>query len=296
MSGPKDITIGDRFAQGDLCDLYFGATNDLKPSTHEIKTALERVFEDDEDVRVVVKTARFINDNDLVANEAHILTHLYPSGAKEEKFYRYLPRLLHSYVREDGRRTNVIPYFPDFVSFADILRVYPDGIDYRDLAWMFKRLLACIGFAHTKGVVHGAVLPPHVLVHPTGHGAKIIDWSYAVVKEDRNSIKAVCTDWRTYYPPEVFQRQLPTAATDVYMAAQCAVALLGGDVKVWQTPGAVPVELCEFLAPCLKERPSERPQDAWALHEAFDRLLLKLVGKPAYRPFTMPEGTSSNAT
>lgn len=32
----------------------------------------------------------------------------------------------------------------------------------------------------------------------------------------------------------------------------------------------------------------ERPQEAWALHDEFDAILRKLVGRPKYRPLSMP--------
>ena len=41
---------------------------------------------------------------------------------------------------------------------------YPDGVDPRDVAWMWRRLLVALGLAHRAGVVHGAVLPEHVLI------------------------------------------------------------------------------------------------------------------------------------
>jgi hypothetical protein len=43
---------------------------------------------------------------------------------------------------------------------------FPDGLDPRDAAWMRRRLLACLGWAHRARLVHGAVFPEHVLIHP----------------------------------------------------------------------------------------------------------------------------------
>lgn len=281
--------MGERFAQGDLCDLFHCTLSGPPPSKEDHakgKTYWERLVEDDgpRELRGVVKVSRQIGDNDLVENEARILGHLYPESAKEEKFYRYLPKLLGS-TSEGSHQVNVLTAFEGAISFADILKAYPAGIDYQDLAWMLKRLFAGLGFAHTQGVIHGAILPPHVLVHPTGHGAKLIDWSYAVTAEDKCSLKAYPADWRAYYPPEVFLKRLPTTATDIYMAAKCFLALLGGNVETNVLPDAVPAEVKAFLAECLRETPSARPQDAWELHDRFDEILQKLVGKPHYRAF-----------
>ena len=37
------------------------------------------------------------------------------------------------------------------------------------MAWVWRRLLTIVGFAHANHVVHGAVLPPHVVIEPKEH-------------------------------------------------------------------------------------------------------------------------------
>ena len=234
-----------------------------------------------------LKLARRPSDNDLLENEAKILRHLVPANAPDEKFYRYLPRVLHE-VKHDERAGNVLPYFEGHLSLAEILKAYPAGIDFRDMVWMYKRMLVGIGFAHTQGVVHGAVLPPHILVHPTDHGAKIVDWSCAVT-DPKDHIKVIFSDYEDFYPPEILRKQPVAPTADIFMAAKCAVALLGGDVKTNRLPDTIPAEIRDFFAPCFHEIPHHRPRDAWDLHEIFDKLLLQVVGKPTYRPFTLPE-------
>jgi serine/threonine protein kinase len=291
--GTAEVVVGKQFAQGDLCDVHhctYSKPEDEPDDASKGKDRWEVIMGGDsgpKDLQGALKVVRGVGDNDLASNEARVLGHLYPPEAKDEKFYRYLPRLLGA-VEHEGRQTNVFTFLEDYVSMAAVLEAYPNGIDYRDLAWMFKRLLVAIGFAHSRGVVHGAVLPPHVMIHPTGHGAKLIDWSYAVKSEDKTSIRAYPAPWRAYYAPEVFAKQLPTAATDIYMAAKCCVALLGGSLSNNELPASVPDEVQSLLAECLVEAPSQRPQDAWDLHERFDGLLRKLVGKPKYRPFQLP--------
>jgi serine/threonine protein kinase len=173
-----------------------------------------------------------------------------------------------------------------FLTLAEILKAYPSGIDFRDMVWMFKRTLVGIGFAHKNGVVHGAILPTHVLVHPTDHGAKLIDWSFAVEAGDH--IHGISGGYRDYYPSEVFDKEKALPATDIYMAAKCCVALLGGNVATNEMPATVPAEVQAFLQRCLVKNASRRPQDAWDLHVEFDTLLKEVVGKPSYRKFEMP--------
>ena len=117
--------------------------------------------------------------------ESKMIKKLRPEG-KVDKFYRYLPRLIDSFgLRGSGgpRRVNVMPYYKGHYSMEEVMRVYPEGVDFRDMVWMFKRTLAAIGFVHRQGIVHGALIPPHILVHPIRHGAKLVDWCYAVEKD-----------------------------------------------------------------------------------------------------------------
>lgn len=239
---------------------------------------------------VAVKVARDEGNDDIFNHEAEVLRVLYPEGTPDEKFYRLLPRLIFT-ARHDGRPVHVFPWHEGYITFEAILRAYPSGIDFRDVVWMFKRLLMAIGFAHEKReIVHGAILPPHVMVHPVEHGAKIVDWSYAVLEvgAKRNRVRAMSERYRAFYAPEILNRQSPTAATDIFMAGKCAIALLGGDVRTNDLPATVPVEIASFFRSCVEEQPSRRPQNAWDLHVTFDKLLERLVGKPSYRLFVMP--------
>lgn len=279
---PIEAVLGKLAYDGDLCDLYSAE-------------------------RFVFKITRSISDNDLIEHEAMILRQLYPENQADEKFFRYLPKLRATFkVTKTLRHVNVFDHFEGYLSFEEILRAYPMGIDFRDVVWMYKRLLAGIGFPHTQRIVHGAILPSHVLVHPTGHGAKIIDWSYSVdlskpvpkpnmwdrIAEEEpvqhHYVKAISKLYEAYYAPEILKKEAPTPAADLYMAAKCALALLGGDVKTNKMPDAVPSPVQEFFGYSLVEDPKRRAQDAWRLHEDFDKLLLRVVGEPQYRPFTMP--------
>lgn len=269
----REYVVKERLCQGDIADLY------LCSFEHD-KVIQEAVF----------KVAMSPADNDLLENEAKVLGGLYPAKQPDEKFYRYLPKMLDTFTlrspKATNRRVNILHHAKGYVSLAEVLGAYPNGLDYRDIVWMFKRTLAAIGFAHSQGVIHGALIPPHVLVHPTGHGAKVVDWCYAVTPGQK--VKALSKPWRGYYAPEILGKDSATAATDIYMAAKCAVTLLGGRVETNELPPSVPRPLQGFLTSCLFAAPSKRPEDAWVLHEELDELLLRIIGKPKYRVLVMP--------
>jgi serine/threonine protein kinase len=256
----RSYYVGDLLVRGDLCDLY--AT-------------------DFDGTKAVLKIARSGADSDLVEREAETLRGIWPNGEPEEKFYRYLPRILDSFIvrGDDGheRRANVMPRFDSHVSLAELLEMYPSGLDFRDVVWMTKRLLVALGFVHRQGIVHGAVLPPHVLVQPIDHGARLVDWCYAA--PDGTNVRAMGAAFRDLVAPEIPKKQPASPATDIYMAAKCALRLLG-------TTDA-PREIRQFFATCTVASPARRPDDAWKLHEEFDALLLRLVGKPTYRPLEL---------
>lgn len=295
MDNPTDITTesGQKFTvteqlfEGDITDLYACdyEVDEVVKAVKKAPTIWDRLRDDDDiDPGLgIVKIARNTLDNDLVQHEVEILRYLWPAGQTEEKFYRYLPHCLVS-GEYDSRAYNVFPRFDGYISMADILRAYPEGIDFRDMVWMFKRTLAGLGFVHRKEVVHGAIIPPHILVHPTDHGAKIVDWCYAV-QYAKHPVKAMVPEWEAYYAEAIPNKRGATPGTDIEMITRCAVGLIGGDPKTGKIPDTVPREIIAFFRRLL----DDQPENAWTVHEAFDKLLEKVVGKRKYRPFAMPD-------
>ena len=300
----RKYIVGGRIGTGDLCDVYSATFT-----------------EDGKDIPVAFKVAQSFEDNDLVEHEAKILKHLYPDDKADEKFYRYLCRLVDSFLmRGDSKRTrrvNVLHRLDEYHSVEDVHSRYP-VLDFRDAVWIFKRVLVGIGFVHKQRVVHGAVLPPHIMISPLNHGAKLIDWSYAVDLRETDPkatdvvgaadpvnawsrlmhkkpaadgpgpgcVKAISGPWRDFYAPEILEKRPVTPATDIYMAAKCMVYLVGGDPKTNVMPDTVPAPLRSFLASLLVANQARRPDNAWQdVHDELDGLLRRLVGPPSFRDF-----------
>ena len=117
------------------------------------------------------------------------------------------------------------------------------------------RLLVAIGFAHRAGVIHAAVVPDHVLIHPAEHGLVLIDWCYAITEPDE-PVAAVPARYADWYPPEVRRRQPPGQDLDLWLAARCLTDLMGDQAPL----------LAGCLRPgCLLPSPQARPRDAWRL-------------------------------
>lgn len=229
----------------------------------------------------LLKLPRNPADNDLMEREAAALEQLRARG--DQRYLPYVPRLLevqrHRDPRSGARRhANALERLRGFHSLAEVHRAFPDGVDPRDAAWMWRRLLVAIGFAHRVGLVHGAVLPDHVMIHPAEHGLTLLDWCYSV-SDHTDHVPAIVERYRHWYPPEVVERRAPGPHTDIYLATQCMTQLMGA---------RAPKPLSSFAHGCALPNPKRRPQDAWLLLGELDELLERLYGARRFRPFAIP--------
>jgi hypothetical protein len=126
----------------------------------------------------------------------------------DTRYAPYLPRLVDT-ARFDTapgggprRRANVLGRLDGFVSLGQVRAAYPGGVDVRDAAWMWRRLLVVLGHAHRAGAAHGAVLPEHVLIHPGDHGLVLADWCGST--RARSGRSSVTTCRRRCAAPAVF--------------------------------------------------------------------------------------------
>ncbi|MFC5187937.1 molecular chaperone DnaJ [Actinomadura harenae] len=266
-AGRRRFRLGATLASGDVAELY----------------AAEASEDGGRWRSVVVKMPRDPSDNDLMAREEEALRTLRRDG--DPRFRAYVPDLVTTFRHRDPgtgetRGVDVLAPLTGFVSFAQVSAAHPDGVDPRDAAWMWRRLLVALGFAHRAGVVHGAVLPDHVLVHPEKHGLVLADWCYSVTRPG-GRVPAMVDRHASLYAPEIPAREPAVPGTDVYMASRCVARLMGD---------RAPAALRRFVAGCTLPAPHRRPRDAWRLLAELDELLERLYGRRTFRPFTMPPG------
>lgn len=281
------FTVTDPLRTGTLADFYRVEYEAGGVTDGPGKTVFDRLLEDDmwATASGVAKLTRDPADNDLADHDREMLQRVFPPGAAEEKFRRYLPRLL-AHGRHEGRAVLVFPLYRGFVSMEEVKRAFPAGLDFRDVVWQWKRCLAALWFVHRQGVVNGGMLPNNIMVHPVDHGAKILEWSFAA--ESRGRIRAGDASYGAFWAPEIARKLEALPATDLYMLSKTVLWLLGGNVETNELPPAVPAELQAFLLTCLRHERASRPNDAGEVHEELDKLLLRLVGKPSYRRLTLP--------
>jgi len=259
--------IGGQIARGDLAGLYEAVTGRGE--------------------RVVLKVPADPADSDLIEREAVALAQLAAEG--EPRFRPYVPRLVETFRYRDVatgtvRQVNVLDRLEGFHSLAEVREAYPDGLDPRDVAWMWRRLLVALGFAHHATVLHGAVLPEHVLIHPEKHGLVLVDWCYSVPGcyihvDPSRLVPAMIDRYADWYPHEVPERLPASPATDIHMATLCMAYLL---------PAELPRRLRAFIQGCVLPSRRGRPRDAWELLGELDEILEGLYGPRRFRPFRMP--------
>jgi serine/threonine protein kinase len=239
------------------------------------------------------KIARTPDDNDLLQAEAQALRHL-RADMNFARLWPFVPECFDSLLYDDGhgapRRVNIVDRSSNVYSLADIHAQYPHGIDPRDAAWIWRKLLIALGFAHARGVVHGAVLPPHILIESAQHGLILENWLYALHEpiESGAHLTAIVSAYEAWYPAEVFDRQPVGPGLDIFMGARGMVYLLGGDPITGQLPATVSQAIASFFRGCLLPAPQHRPQQAWDLLNEFTQLIERLWGPRTFRPFAMP--------
>lgn len=279
----RRYTLGDMLAEGDLASLYTCS-----------------ISEGAQQGAGILKVARDAQDNDLLLNEAQTLRHLL-SPRDREPIPAYIPRLLESFVYEDAsgvrRQVNAFPLpvtergplsAADLYSLEEVRHAYPGGVDPKQMAWMWRRLLIALVYAHGREVIHGAVLPAHILIHPAEHGLLLVDWCASVRQpaETGTHIPTVSAAYERWYPLSVLASAVPTPAVDLEMALRSMVFLLGGDPMTGALPPRVPGPLQAYVQGALATGAAHTTADA--LYRQFADLIFDLWGKRTFVPFTMP--------
>lgn len=303
-TAPLDLTVGrrtyrvlDRLAIGSVSTVYRCLIpNEGKPGSRPT----EGLF----------KVARDPRTNGLIANEAASLRRLHAADAAG-RFTPFLPAVEESFGVGGGgdlpnqtRQANVLRLHPDVHSpddlytLADVRRHYTNGLEPRHVAWVWRRLLSVLGFIHTHGVAHAAVLPQHVLVDPRDHKLILIDWCCAANDSGGATagaatgapVRIIAGDYLPWYRREAATRQPPTAALDVALAARTMIDLLGGDPVKADFPPAVDPALQRHFRRCLgpPSSPSAARPDAWKLLDDFDKLIDALWGPRKFHVLDMP--------
>ncbi|MFO0586660.1 MAG: zinc ribbon domain-containing protein [Polyangiaceae bacterium] len=260
-----------RIAQGDSTDVFLAER--ARPLTE----------------RVVLKVLRNAADQDLLDREHRALTALHDKeDAGAIQFARRLPSPVARGRVEGTDRHALIHRAPSgFVhTFDDVLQAYPRGVDGVHAVWMWRRLLELLGWVHSVGFVHGAILPAHCLVHARDHGVMLVGWSCAGAAGERAPLPVFKEILRDVYPEEVLRGAPPSPATDLAMTARTIARVLGK--ASWGWSGSVPVAMSALVDACSETR-TLPTKDAWELKRLVGEAAYQAYGPPRFHRFRMPD-------
>jgi hypothetical protein len=234
---------------------------------------------------VVVKILRSSADRDLLVREHAYLRRLHESPVPgTSHFANLIPEPIACgpvRLKHGERLISVFRWKPGFLhSLEDVIRFHSQGVDAHVAVWTGKRLLEILHWSHQSGVLHGAVLPPHVLIHPRNHGAMLIGWSTAMADSARDQAKiaALSRHWADWYPVG----REGSRAADIAMAARCVLAMAGA--RSFSEGGTLPNPVSALLIDAARMA----FDDAWSLRERLSERALDALGQPSYRPLWMP--------
>jgi hypothetical protein len=213
-------------------------------------------------------------DSDLTEAAVHALRKL---NEVPEDYRKFFPELVETFRYRDeatgvDRPIIVTDRIEGFRPLSDVLKVYPNGIGGRDVAWIFRRMLVAIGNAHDVGLIHGAPTMDAFQIHAEMHGIILGNWHYSV--SDGDPLKAVPSNWSNLYPGYALKKDPVSYRLDIEIASKTAAALLNKDE---------PRQLFAFFKGCSV---TSTPKASELMAE-FDNLLLRLYGNPRFNPFTL---------
>jgi hypothetical protein len=238
---------------------------------------------------VVIKVANSSSNNLWLEREIEVLDWIHRRD-KSREVAGFTPEMLDTFLVESGAgklRAIVFEGLSDAVSVTDLIAGFPKGMNPPDAAWVCRRLLGQACAAAMMGLVHGALVPDHLIVGVVTHDPLYIGWTHSVEGAGTTRISHVIDRFRDYYPPEVFKKQTVDYRTDLYMAGKTMIKLLGGDLMSHQLPELVPEKMAKVVRRCVEQKRERRYQCPKDALDDMSRAAKSLWGK-RYRLLTLP--------
>jgi hypothetical protein len=242
---------------------------------------------------VLLKILRDPKNTSLFGNEWNVIQTLQESSAPGAAVFS---RLIPQPVKRGkitagpftGQRVNIYRWASGFKhTFSDVRKAYPQGISSRASIWVWRRILETLSFIHASGMVHGAVLPVHLLVQENDHGVRLVGYSQAGWLGEK--LRPVLPDEAAFYPEESRFRSNLSKQLDIVLSARSVIAVLGGDPVKAVFPPTVPSPLAEILRRvALSKYDGPACEDAWAIRDELGRIADSVFGTPAFVPIVMP--------
>jgi hypothetical protein len=262
----RSYDLPKHLIDGDLCSIYKGSCSDG----------------DGLEAQVVFKMIEDEEKNSFLEREVEALRLLHSSITPYNK---HLPVLLETVDVEGMNKASILRYFDGF-DLSTIRKQYPKGLDQHHVVWIMLRVLRCLGFTHSKGVIHGNIQPAHIMVRPHDHNVILIDWCYSIIRP-RDTGHQFRVFSEIYSGPEVQKKKDPLPSADIYSLGKSMIYLLGGDAQNNTLPDHVDERLQRLLLFCTLPSALGRPQNAWELHDRLQNIRSQIFGEHKFEIFTM---------
>jgi len=270
--GESYWALGECIANGDISDVYKGERARWPTELVIIKLLRDRQ-----------KLALFDNEWDVL----QALQHSDAPGA--DTFTTLIPQpVLHGDISSGlnaGKRVNIFRRASGFrYTFDEVLQAYPQGIPPRASIWVWRRILEILSFLHNSKIVHGAVLPSHLLIQENDHGVRLV--GYSAAGHVGETLRTISQRYESFYPRSGGSL---TTQLDIIMSARCVIAILGGDPENGSLPKSVPERLARLLQQIAFSEPTGSARgDAWSLREELGGIADDVFGAPQFIPIIMP--------
>lgn len=242
---------------------------------------------------IVLKLLRDNKNIGRFNNEWESLKMLHRSEARgADTFTALLPQLVaHGELGDGqhaGRSASIFRWESGFRhTLVDVIQAHPQGIPPRASIWVWRRILETLSFIHASGMVHGAVLPPHLIIQDNEHGLRLV--GYGCTGRMGQKLSTTSPDFEPFYPPKVRSNTKLTPELDLAMSARCIAAVLGGDPATASLPEFVPEPLAKLIKRIAQLEITKSGEDAWAIREELGTIAEKVFGPPKYIPILVPD-------
>lgn len=185
-------------------------------------------------------------DAELLKREAKLLWNVY---------HYSLPAMRDFFKTSDGSYI-IAMSFVEGKTLDKIIQKH-NALHPEEVCWISQRLLNALHYLHNKGVIHGDVKPPNVIIQPKEHNAVLVDYGLASLHPTRVSKAIGYTP--VFVAPEIVENKPPIPESDLYCLGLTMLYALGGDPIAKTYPDHVPKQLQEFCNNLIRYNPVDRP-------------------------------------
>lgn len=285
-SRKQQYVLTKRLAVGGTCAIYTGEA--IGKTAHALAT---------------VRIPHSAEDNDLMTREADAFQAMAKKGkdisTEEYKFFgSRLPIFIESIrLSEPGSKLKKVvntfarhPDCPDnWLTLEQVKELHPKGIDPKHAVWMWNRLIEGLTFAHASGIMHGALTPNHLIIHPETHLGQVIDWTAS----GKGKVPYLDISMDKFFSDNVFHNHNLSVTEDIYTLARSMLYVLGGgtiqtsksNLYGLHCPEAVPETIKTVLNKCLQPKARNRIRSMSDLHSQLGKAAEAAYGPPKFIPF-----------